>query len=540
MSDNNQFRVDVRGGVERIVQIREAENVTIGVPTSPTWARLLARLSWRAETWLIESRILSAPQLLESERGYLEWYVSQTERRLDGGLVYVPLNAAPGPPPDASNEWLSGSLISPRDRVRRIRQSLRLIKQEAGGGDLGSARMTAAKSDSRLIWNVIKFLDTVRVPVVLLGDPGSGKSTTLLEIGIRIAERGRRRARPMIPVYVPLATYRGTFDNDDPAEILALIRRSIPSSHSEIRASVETLIRERRLVVLFDGMDEMERTVYADRVRKLSEFASGYAGRVKSLFACRTNDFIVTFNHQQIVLQPFTVRQVREYVRRNLQLPITVDGVRYDARLFVRRLVSSRELGDAIYNPLTLYLIRRFITDNCRWPRSQTEIFITYLDSIFSRLNSLSGRKRGRPDEEKLVRSGWAELAFEIARERGGAYIQVAQLKSRWSEARANFILESGLRSGLLTVEYVAYLDGATIEPRSDSLPAETDSVGFFHHRLQEFLCAEHLAAQAVKADGLDWDQLIDSPRWQETLLDLVSMRGGKLGALEVIEKSLK
>src|SRR5262249_14899252 len=64
---------------------------------------------------------------------------------------------------------------------------------------------------------------------------------------------------------------------------------------------------------------------YTRRVEVLSRFASDYAGRARCLFACRTNDFSPTFTHRQVILLAFGYGQVREYIRLNFRMPITIE-----------------------------------------------------------------------------------------------------------------------------------------------------------------------------------------------------------------------
>lgn len=74
-------------------------------------------------------------------------------------------------------------------------------------------------------------------------------------------------------------------------------------------------------------------------------------------------------------------------------------------------------------------------------------------------------------------------------------------------------------RSGLVTRDY------------SD----EAARMRFSHHQIQEYLAAQHIV---TSRDEIDWGRLLDHPRWQETLLHVVSsMRN--LAAYDVLCRSL-
>jgi hypothetical protein len=482
----------------------------------------------------------AAPPSLDAERAYLA-YIEGHLRDLNlGDLTYVGLHGAQTGPAAAQGDYVPDDLAGERQQLRTIRRQVWLLRDEIEGGEQATAQLAAASRTAKLLNDVTAFLERTREPVVLLGDPGSGKSTTLREVGIRVAQRGirggARGERPIIPVYVALGAYGHASDDDSPADVMDLVRRAIPDSQKAIRDALPALAAQSRLLVIFDGMDEMERTVYARRVEKLSRFARDYRGQVKCLFACRTNDFLPSFAHRQIVLMPFDRRQVLAYVEANFRLPVVIDGVTFRARALTRKLMAMPELGEAVTNPMTLNLIRLFVESRNRWPSGRSELFEAYVDSFVVRF----GKFRGMPltaDDAEATLADWAALAFEIARARGGVFLEVGRLRTALGKQRADHVLDRGFRGGLLTVRLAEQADDAPVDRE---LPLrEGDSVGFFHHRIQEYLCAVHLVRHYDAADALDWDSLLDSPRWQETLLHVVAARGLYFPAIGVLATSL-
>src|SRR5262249_39768018 len=150
---------------------------------------------------------------------------------------------------------------------------------------------------SRIVRNIVRTLIHAQYPLVLLGDPGTGKSMTLREVAKEIATNGVRRVFPMLVVYLRLGDFRveGDVTND---RILAFIGQRLSDN---ARRWLPELISAGRLVVLFDGMDEMSRLHYGEYVKALSRFASTYQGQIKSLFSCRINDFSPEFLQRQLV-----------------------------------------------------------------------------------------------------------------------------------------------------------------------------------------------------------------------------------------------
>ena len=507
--------------------------------------RLLAACSPRAHLWLARKKLLPAPPGLKTEHSYLEWLRSELTSKNRGDLIYVQPRALPlQPPPQAAYEPFGTT--DRREEIFKIRQLLWLLLGPNYGGDQVSAQFAAAGRPSRLVRNVVRFVEHSRKPIVLLGDPGSGKSTTLRQVAIRVCERGLTRAEPLIPIYVPLGRYRKTYDSQNFSDIRALVTSCVPGTHEAIRTAVPRFISEGRLLILFDSMDEMERGEYAEQVKKLSEYASQYLGRVRTVFACRINDFLYTFRHHQIVLLPFISRQISQYVHANFQLPVNIGGVLLNARDITRKLVDSAQLGDAATNPLMLYLIGHYVERNHQWPKTRSELFIGYLKWVKQELIQRFERSGTPLADKNSMLVNWAELAYQISQAGGGVYLEVGHLRGFWGKDRADRIVLQGLGSGILTIVYAergrpaGEADADSEREIEAGVLADKDTIGFFHHRIQEFLCAKHLASNVSSIGGLNWQQLLDSPRWQETLIHLVSICGGDVAPVTILEDNLR
>lgn len=411
----------------------------------------------------------------------------------------------------------------------QVRQKLRVLSDVTQGGDGMTEGFASAVKKSYVVNDAARFLSRQDEPMVLLGEAGSGKSRTLIEIASDLAHDGRRRLRPKVVIRVHAARFRSSAFRRSSETVWELVEQSLPEPFSKrLGPWLPALADAKRLVILFDGIDEMERDSYLDRLIALSEFARLNRRGTASLFACRINDFSPELRCRMLILQPFDRRQVREFVRKNLgsELPLEIDGRSYDAAALAERLMSDRDgLGSTARNPQILSLVCEFIDGPGigTWPKSRAELFRFHINGLYDRL---LGRLRDDPrfneSRREEVYRAWAELAFRMTRTHGGVYVRRDDL-SDWDEARAELALESGSQSGLL----------ACVEMGSNQ------AYRFTHHRFQEYLTAHHLANDRGAAASVRWDALVDNPRWQETLLNLVSMEGGRSEALAVVEASM-
>jgi hypothetical protein len=184
---------------------------------------------------------------LEKERAYLlafEGYLEDLDRSLRySDHEYTPLAA---------------------DYVGESRVSLRFRFRESSAQDqLGLTRrdIISAK-DTRHVNDIVSFLKRTKRPVILLGEPGSGKSVTLRHAALEAtrSENSRKRVWGAIPLYLQLGAYSQTNGEGQPIRIIDFIRyqleQVIPGGQN-IGDSLDAILRKGRALILLDAMDEM-------------------------------------------------------------------------------------------------------------------------------------------------------------------------------------------------------------------------------------------------------------------------------------------
>jgi hypothetical protein len=249
-------------------------------------------------------------------------------------------------------------LTRQNDYIPKVRQAIRMLLDDGSGGYQATARLASVNRRSRTIKNILRELLIARYPLILLGDPGTGKSMTLREAGRMLAEAELQRIYPILTIYLRLGDFepRGEIDVN---EVMTFVRAALPA---ELHPFLGDLIRDRRLVILFDGMDEMNRSRYGDSVKALSDFASLHTGYIRSVFSCRINDFSPAFRHRQLVLLPFDRRQVRTFIRTRIGLSARIEGEIWNSKQIAVRLLGG-EISEQIANPMTLSLACYYIND---------------------------------------------------------------------------------------------------------------------------------------------------------------------------------
>lgn len=168
-------------------------------------------------------------------------------------------------------------------------------------------------------------LETVAAPaLVLLGSPGSGKSTLLRRLELDLAVAGLRDETDCVPFMVSLGRFwadRAETGGQGPAEWLARVwNRRYPDL-----PTFDDLLEDRRLVLMFDGLNEMHhaglddyRARFLDWKRFLQETLTEHPG-TRLVFACRSLDYGAPLSSPeqrvpQVRIEPMNDEQVRAFL----------------------------------------------------------------------------------------------------------------------------------------------------------------------------------------------------------------------------------
>ena len=448
-----------------------------------------------------------------ADRAEMVSYLEDFARDLDSECTSTPVPAPAGTiPPRGGLHYYRRQ--RQESHVRHIRQQMRLLSEPSRDGDASSAQVASVSQRNRPIRNAVRTLQGIAEPIVLLGDPGSGKSYALRRVAIELSRFEMKRPDPKLVVFVSLRNYTSTEDGRV-GSVRQLIADSISQrTHHHLKSKLQSLTDRGRVVVIFDGMDEMPRKDYSARVGRLSRYAKRNEGLVKTLFSCRTADFGGGFVHRRVVLERFGSSQMVAYFRRNLGFPLSISGSYIERpEQLARALREHPSLGELGSNPLMLFFISGHIAQFGTWPTRRAELFRSYIARQYRRRVDWDGEVPGD------FYGTWAALAYRITRAHAGTVGDVGVLSEGLDKRDVKRAIDVAAKSGLILRE-----------------PERPHQVVFVHHQLQEYLTAEYLASHGDR--GIPWTTLLDHPRWQETLVSLSSIQPDNAG-IAVLGESL-
>lgn len=316
---------------------------------------------------------------------------------------------------------------------------------------------------------------------VLIGGPGSGKTTALKMIAERALTSGshlpvllrlRELESPLLPIEVGLRRLLGFGERvSADAEIAAL--------EVEHQRHFLTYLDALGLIVLLDGLDEVETP--EGRAAVLSDYSRLTAAlkKTKFILASRTGSFSGPVPTTVLLeLAPLSRAQVHSYASRRLQSPEEVSR-------FIEQVEAS-PYGDALTTPLLL----------------------EQLCAVYMRIGSIPNKPRSfyrkmvylflaEWDQQRSIRRSSHYARFDVERK----YEFLAHLAFSLTVKR---LAVFAVRELLSSIEDIAPIHdlpardasaiAAEIESHTGLIVQESQGrYSFAHRSIQEYLCADYL-----------------------------------------------
>jgi len=250
--------------------------------------------------------------------------------------------------------------------------------------------------------------------LVLLGEPGAGKSTALQFIGLcfaRAAENWHVKRLKVHRAYVPvllnlqLTANRIASQTVDVALIKEVVRRlgQLQCSEAEAKALLCAWQRGPGLLVLLDGLDEVPADLRSSVRQRIQDFA--HSGAAWVILTSRPAGFQSVPGLNEYTLKPFEdpKTEALPYLRGWLAVlkpEWTAEQAESEARTLLEKMQARPALRRLLDNPLLLRLSAQYYAQHYdqsdKIARNRADLYRLWVEEAWQR-----AEKRGAKEEEK-------------------------------------------------------------------------------------------------------------------------------------------
>ncbi|MBF2017603.1 MAG: HEAT repeat domain-containing protein, partial [Rivularia sp. T60_A2020_040] len=360
--------------------------------------------------------------------------------------------------------------------------------------------------------------------VLLIGRPGSGKSTALIRLLLESAQNHLEMnsltdlgENQQIPILVELRFYETSI-----IDLIRdfLLRHNLPIDSGDVKFNVSTLLRQGQFLLLIDGVNELP----SEAARQdLQKFRQDYRNTTPMIFT--TRDLGVGGDlgiEKKLQMQPLTETQMRDFVCRYLP--------EQGEELLKQLSGRLQELGET---PLLLMMLCSVFASNQNKVPSN-------LGSVFRRFTEIYDNKikQDIPVTDES-RRWWKRLLQHLAwvMTKGGSKTEIL-VTIPIQEARdilTKFLKEQDYHQPR---KAEAWLDDL-LKHHLIQLGAE-NQIQFRHQLLQEYYAAERLLEELPKLsnDELQWEYL-NYLKWTETVALMMQLVDKQSQALRLVKLAL-
>ncbi len=242
--------------------------------------------------------------------------------------------------------------------------------------------------------------------LLLLGETGAGKTTTLLQLTQELIQRAKLNINHPIPVVFNLSTWGFKEESIEDWLISQLqIEYQVPPAIS--KGWLET----EQLLLVLDGLDEVNKEVPDSCLEALNEFIYDH-GRTEIVISSRYQDYeqlgMRLRLQKAILLQPLSQKQIQEYLHQ------------IDLEELSQVLLQDAILQELVITPLMLHIWRQAYaesnqvlpkTNNSSVTDSCHSLLKTYVERLLIR------RRRYFPYAPKQVKKWLTQLAYRMQQE---------------------------------------------------------------------------------------------------------------------------
>ncbi|WP_244329285.1 NACHT domain-containing NTPase [Tolypothrix sp. PCC 7910] len=212
--------------------------------------------------------------------------------------------------------------------------------------------------------------------LMVLGKPGAGKTTFLKYLAMQCIE-GRFQA-DKVPLFITLKDFAEAPKKLDILKFIVQKLSSCGVTHTNV--TVETLLKQGKVLVLLDGLDEVQEEDTKRVLQQIREFSDLFHTN-QFIITCRIAAKEYTFeSFTEVEMADFDEKQIAIFVQHWFKLTDPVKGKR-----FIQKLKENKPIQELASSPLLLTLLCLVFGDSGDFPANRSELYQEGLDVLLKK-----------------------------------------------------------------------------------------------------------------------------------------------------------
>ncbi len=350
--------------------------------------------------------------------------------------------------------------------------------------------------------------------LMILGKPGSGKSTFLRHIAIACC-KGEFQ-----PGYIPILIELRNID----ASNFNLVNEIHKQFYLDDKEQTKQLLKQGQILILLDGLDEVASPFRQTVQKDISRFCEDYYENsfIRLIITCRTQTTEYRLpNFEYIEVADFNSKQIECFA--NNWFSTIKETAEEKAKLttqFIEKLKSpeNKQIAELAVTPILLSLTCWVFSDLKEFPSKRSKLYQKGINLLLAKWDESRG----------IIRDSGSEIYREMsATERQKLLSYIAFRK--FEQQQYALFEESEIQEYIAEYPSIPTEDAKklpkTIEEQHGLLVERAQDIySFSHLTFQEFLTAQYISDQPLLEKELVKKHLIDS-RWREVFLLLAELQ---------------
>ncbi|MCC5608176.1 HEAT repeat domain-containing protein [Nostoc sp. CHAB 5834] len=266
----------------------------------------------------------------------------------------------------------------PKEHLRRLRECNQ-VEAEVELEELERHKRVYLEQPIRSVLDVVNKKQDYKY-IVILGDPGSGKSTFLQFLALNWAESPLDNVISLpIPLLIELRTYMRRREDKECNNFLEFFHKCSGAIAHLSQLELDKQLKAGNALVMFDGLDEVfDPGKREDVITDIHRFTNDYPD-VQVIVTSRIISYkpqrLLNAEFRHFILQDLDSEQIQDFIYRWHELTFTdaVDKVRKRERL-QRGIAASKSIAELAGNPLLLTMMA-ILNRNQELPRDRATLY---------------------------------------------------------------------------------------------------------------------------------------------------------------------